>query len=103
MKDEDTIDEPSHLEDEYLQKLSDLLNELSSKPYDYSLHAQHVQLSITSKAPDQVISAGKLMTTFWLAGDEVWLPIIDAKLAETSPNVEDVLAVFEEAETNYLC
>jgi len=90
-------------EDQYLQQTTELLNELSLKPYDYSLHAQHVQLAIASNVAEQIIASGELMTNFWLVGDDVWLPLLDAKIAEASLQVEHLLELFEQAETNYLC
>lgn len=47
-----------------------------------------------------------MLTSFWPAGDEVWIPMIDAKEKEgvdTAESVQNVLALYELAEADYLC
>lgn len=93
-------------EAESLEALSNLLTQLSSTPYDISLHAQHIQLADATGIEEQVQAARDMLTSFWPAGDEVWIPMIDAKEKEgvdTAESVQNVLALYELAEADYLC
>ncbi|TDL22101.1 hypothetical protein BD410DRAFT_788782 [Rickenella mellea] len=94
-------------EAETLEALSQLLTQLSTNPYDISLHAQHIKLASSSGLEDQVQAAREMMTGFWPAGDDVWLPMIEAKEksimdANTSEAIQEMLQMFELAEADYL-
>ncbi len=93
-------------EEQNLEALSKLLTELSSNPYDLSLHVQHIKLTSLPGLEDEANSARQMMTGFWPAGDDIWVPLIDAKIKEGVDSVEaalEVLALFEAAENDYLC
>ena len=90
-----------------LEALANTLTLLTENPYDLSLHVQHVRLARESGMEDQVEAALDMIVTYWAAGDEVWLPIIDAKIRstdlETAEGVQTVVELFEKAEVDYLC
>ncbi|EJC97945.1 uncharacterized protein FOMMEDRAFT_97432 [Fomitiporia mediterranea MF3/22] len=92
-------------ESKSLEALSETLTHISTNPYDLSLHAQHVQLALASGMGDQVTAARQMLTAYWPAGDEVWLPIIDLRISQGTDTVEDaleVLTLFQTAEEDYL-
>lgn len=94
---------------ESLEALSNILTSISETPYDFSLHVQHINVAETlgEGQQDQALSAREMMTGFWAAGEEVWLPLIDARKAavdlDTEEGVVEVLEVYEKAEDDYLC
>lgn len=93
-------------ETESLEALSELLTQLSANPYDLSLHAQHVQLAQSAGLDEQVQAARQMLVGFWPASDDVWMPMIDARMAEGMDSMEDIaeiLAMFDAAEEDYLC
>jgi squamous cell carcinoma antigen recognized by T-cells 3 len=94
-------------EAEALVALANLLDTLSHNPYDIALHAQHISIAAQTGLDDQVHSAREMMTGFWAAGEDVWLPLIEYKLNSTDLNtlngVSEVLALFDQAEADYLC
>lgn len=89
-----------------LEALSDTITLLSEKPYELSLHAQHIRLADATDA-EQALAAREMMTAFWPAGDDVWLPIITAKRqsvnVQSAEGIIEVLAMYEAAEGDYLC
>jgi squamous cell carcinoma antigen recognized by T-cells 3 len=93
-------------ESESLEAISGILNELAEKPYDFSLHVKHIQES-EKASESQSCLAREMFTSYFAAGEGVWLPLIEAKLKsedlESSTGVENVLSVFELAEEDYLC
>ena len=56
---------------------------------------------------DQVEAALDMLVTFWAAGDEVWMPLIDAKTKssdlDTAEGVKAVVDLCEKAQADYLC
>ena len=93
-------------ETQTLEALSNLLTEISSNPYDIALHAKHIKLSVESGSEEQVNAARQMMTGFWPAGDEVWLPLINSRIqqgVDTLDDVMEVIGLFEIAEEDYLC
>jgi squamous cell carcinoma antigen recognized by T-cells 3 len=95
-------------ESDSLDALSNVLNALSEKPFDYSLHRQHIQLARSLEGmEDQVVSAMEMFTNVYAAPEEVWLYLIEAKKASvdlgTLDGVAEVLALYERAEEDYLC
>lgn len=94
---------------ESLEALSNILTSISENPYDFPLHVQHINVAETlgEDQQDQALSAREMMTGFWAAGEEVWLPLINAKKAsvdlDTEEGVAEVLEVYEKAEDDYLC
>jgi hypothetical protein len=96
-------------EAESLEALSSILTSISENPYDFSLHVQHINVAETlgEGQQDQALSAREMMTGFWAAGEEVWIPLISHKKAsvdlDTEEGVAEVLEVYEKAEDDYLC
>jgi squamous cell carcinoma antigen recognized by T-cells 3 len=94
-------------ENESLEALSNLLTALSENPYELPLHAQHIRLADASGDPEQVITAREMMTAYWPAGDEVWLPLLQAKRQsvrlETAEGIDEMLAMYSAAEDDYFC
>lgn len=90
-----------------LEALVDVITLLNDNPFDIALHAQHVRLARETGMDDQLESALDMVTTFYAAGDYVWLPILDLKMksseVDTAEGIKDVLEVFERAEADYLC
>ncbi|KAI0308590.1 hypothetical protein OF83DRAFT_1073257 [Amylostereum chailletii] len=90
-----------------LEALSDVLTALSENVYDISLHAQHINLAQAAGIEEQAQTAREMMTTYWAAGDEVWMPLIDAKLkavdVDSISDAEQVRKLFDKAEGDYLC
>ena len=89
---------------ESLEVLSNILTSISETPYDFSLHVQHINVAETlgEDQQDQALSAREMMTGFWAAGEEVWLPLINAKKESVDLDAEEgvveVLDVYEKAE-----
>lgn len=90
-----------------LEALSGVLERLTENPYDISLHAEHIRIARSTGMEDQVDSALEMMTAFWAAGEEVWLPLIERKLHTSSLDAPDdlraILDLFTRAEQDYLC
>lgn len=107
-----------------LESLSTLLTSLSESPYTLELHAKHIQLASLPELADQYEDATQLMTNFFAATDQVWLPFLQrkikrlgipddfefseepllVKLDEISVElVLDVLESFRKAADDYLC
>ncbi|KIJ45650.1 hypothetical protein M422DRAFT_29753 [Sphaerobolus stellatus SS14] len=63
-----------------LETLSRLLTSISESPYSLELHARHVQLASAPELADQLDGAVQLLTQFYAATDEVWLPYLQYKL-----------------------
>ncbi|KAI6030527.1 hypothetical protein F5J12DRAFT_296247 [Pisolithus orientalis] len=98
----DGVDETQRLE-----RLADLLTQLSSNPYDVALHAQHISLAMSLSGMDsQVLEAREMATNYVAMGDEVWIPIIDDKVAslamEDGVKITEILELYERAERDYL-
>ncbi|KAI0916773.1 hypothetical protein AcW1_007863 [Taiwanofungus camphoratus] len=89
-----------------LEALSNVLNRLTENPYDIALHAENVRLAYSTGMEDQIDSALDMVTAFWMAGDEVWMPIIDRKQStsnlESAQDLKAILNLYERAEQDYL-
>ncbi|KAI0326875.1 RNA-binding protein Prp24 [Cubamyces sp. BRFM 1775] len=89
-----------------LEALSGVLERLTENPYDISLHAEHIRIARSTGMEDQVESALEMMTAFWAAGEEVWLPLIERKLNTSSLDAAEdlraILDLFTRAEQDYL-
>ncbi|KAI0669180.1 RNA-binding protein Prp24 [Trametes maxima] len=89
-----------------LEALSGILERLTENPYDISLHAEHIRIARSTGLDDQVDSALEMMTAFWAAGEQVWLPLIRRKLDASNPesfeDLQAVLDLFRRAEQDYL-
>ncbi|KAL4250529.1 hypothetical protein ABKN59_002266 [Abortiporus biennis] len=89
-----------------LEALSNVLSQLTANPYDIALHAENVRIATQTGMEDQLESALEMVTTFWAAGDRVWLPLIDLKLKSVDIGTVEgcltMLELFERAERDYL-
>ena len=93
-------------ESENLEAYAKILTDLSTNPYDLALHAQHIKLTALPGLQDEANSAREMLTGFWPAGDDVWIPLLESKTAEGAESPDSalsVLALFEVAEDDYLC
>lgn len=90
-----------------LEALSSILERLTENPYDISLHAEHIRIARATGMEDQVDSALEMVTAFWAAGEDVWLPLIQQKLAtsdlESPDALQAILDLFTRAERDYMC
>lgn len=91
-----------------LDALANALTELSEKPLDISLHAQHIRLAQSVEGAEaEQLSAFEMLTDFLAAGESVWFSLIRAKEASvdlnTSNGVGELLALYDRAEADYLC
>jgi squamous cell carcinoma antigen recognized by T-cells 3 len=108
--DGERVDIVTHIMDETqaLDALSNLLNDLSQKPYDISLHVQHIRLAESTKELEsQVHTARDMFVNFVAAGDDVWIPLIEGKEnsvdLDSKDGLEEILALYMRAEEDYLC
>ncbi|KAI9057468.1 RNA-binding protein Prp24 [Trametes sanguinea] len=89
-----------------LEALSGILERLTENPYDISLHAEHIRTARTAGLEDELESALEMMTAFWAAGEEVWLPLIERKLnssnLDSPEDLKAILDLFARAEQDYL-
>ena len=91
-----------------LDALANILNDVAEKPYDVLTHARHIRLTQSLEGMEpEVTSAMEMMTQFLAAGEEVWLPLINAKMQEldldTEEGVVELLALYTRAESDYMC
>lgn len=90
-----------------VEALSKLLEAISENPYDLSLHVQHIRLAQESGDEEQAHAAREMFAGFWAVGDDVWLPLLDAKErhedVDTPEGMQAVLAHYRRAEEDYLC
>ncbi|GBE83236.1 predicted protein [Sparassis crispa] len=89
-----------------LEALSDVLNRLTDSPYDISLHAENVRIAYATGMDDQIESALEMVTAFWAAGDQIWMPLIERKQQsedmESAEGLRALLDLFGRAEQDYL-
>ncbi len=90
-----------------LEALSSVLERLTDNPYDIALHAEHIRIARATGMEDQVESALEMMTAFWAAGEDVWLPLVQHKIAasnlDSPEDLRAILDLFTRAERDYLC
>lgn len=95
--------------DDSLNALSNILSQIAEEPYDVALHIQHIQLAQSDPGLDTELKSAMEMMTEFLAADpeHVWLPLIKQKEEsldlDTTTGVEELLALYERAERDYLC
>lgn len=95
-------------ESQSLDALANILTELAEKPFDISMHAQHIRLAQSLEGMDsEVHSAMEMLSNFYAAGEDIWLTLIKAKESavdlHTANGVGEVLALYARAEADYLC
>ena len=90
-----------------LEALSAILERLTDNPYDIALHVEHIRIARATGMEDQVDAALDMVTTFWAAGDAVWLPLLERKIAtsdlQSPDDLKATLQLFTRAEGDYLC
>jgi len=90
-----------------LDALANLLTELSVNPFDINLHVQHINLARSLDMEPQVSVAQEMATSYLAVGDDVWLPLIEAKMSsvnlENPADVLEVLELYVRAGADYLC
>ena len=90
-----------------LDALAHLLTELSANSFDIKLHVQHINLARSLDMEPQVVIAQEMAASYLAVGDDVWLPLIEAKMSsanlENPADVLEVLEVYARAEADYLC
>jgi len=97
-----------HDESQALEAYANILNQIAEDSYNVSLHAQHIRLAQSLQGMDaEAQSALEMMSEFLAAGDDVWLPLIQAKESSVdlqSPDgVDELLTLYNRAEADYLC
>jgi hypothetical protein len=90
-----------------LDALANLLTELSVSPFDINHHVQHINLARSLDMEEQVSAAQEMAANYLAVGDDVWLPLIEAKTSssnlENPAEVLEVLELYARAEADYLC
>lgn len=98
---------PNMDESQSLDALASVLSQLETKPFDLSLHATHIRLTQSLGVQEDALAAMEMMTSFFAAGEDVWLALIKAKQETVDLNsvdgVEELLALYKRAEEDYLC
>ena len=99
---------PSNMDEaQSLEAVANILGEISTKPFDLSVHLRHIELAKTLDDLESQLTAFQMVSEFLAVADEVWLPYLDAKAKsvdlETQEGVEELLQLFEKAEADYLC
>ncbi|KZV73245.1 hypothetical protein PENSPDRAFT_627695 [Peniophora sp. CONT] len=88
-----------------LEAISELLTKLSNEPYDLPTHIQHIDLAATA-GEEEGNEAREMFTAYWAAGDEVWMPLIDAKKRSSNidsvSGAQEVHELYDKAEGDYL-
>jgi hypothetical protein len=95
-------------ESQALDALSNAINALVEKPFDFDYHVQHIRLAESLPGMEaEVTAAREMMSQFLAVGDDVWLPFLDHKERsadlETEAGVTELLTLYERAEADYLC
>ncbi|KAJ3867729.1 hypothetical protein EV359DRAFT_61240 [Lentinula novae-zelandiae] len=92
-----------------LDALAGLLEQLADNPRDFSVHIQHITLAKSLEgleAEAASVSALEMFTNCFAAGDEVWLELLDIKERsvnlDTVNGIEEILALYQRAEADYL-
>lgn len=90
-----------------LGALAKLLTDISVNSFDICLHVRHINLARSLEMGPQVLVAQEMAASYIAVGDDVWLPIIEAKLSsanlENPADVLEVLKLYARAEADYLC
>ncbi|KAJ3894244.1 hypothetical protein GG344DRAFT_41516 [Lentinula edodes] len=92
-----------------LDALAGLLEQLADNPRNFSVHVQHIRLAKSLEgleAEAASASALEMFTNCFAAGDEVWLELLDIKERsvnlDTVNGIEEILALYQRAEADYL-
>jgi len=95
-------------ESQALDALANFMNDLAENPFDIPTHLQHIRLAESFPGMEaEAMSAREMMSQFLAVGEDIWLPLLDAKESsldlETEEGVSELLALYERAEADYLC
>lgn len=92
-------------QDDALAALSDVLNQITAKPYNVELHKLNIRTAEDAGLEDEAAAAREMLTVFLPATEDVWLPIIEKKEKEgdTMEAILEVLEYYKTAENDYLC
>lgn len=103
----DAMDDSANVTSDGLDALANLLTELSVNSFDINLHVQHINLARSLDMEQQVVVAQEMAASFLAVGDDVWLPLIEAKTSsanlENPVDVLEMLELYARAEADYLC
>lgn len=91
-----------------LDALANILNDVAENPYDAPTHARHIRLTQSMEGMEsEITSAMDMMTQFLAAGEDIWFPLINAKMQEldldTEEGVVELLTLYTRAESDYMC
>jgi hypothetical protein len=90
-----------------LDALANLLTELTVNSFDINLHVQHINLARSLDMEPEVLVAQEMAASYLAVGDDVWIPLIEAKLSsanlENPADVSEALELYARAEADYLC
>ncbi|EEB92801.1 hypothetical protein MPER_08638 [Moniliophthora perniciosa FA553] len=91
-----------------LEAFTNIVGLLTERPYDLSLHLQHIRMAKSIPGMEAEVQAAlETFKTFYAAGDEAWIPLIEAKEKESdldsAADVRQLLELYERAEADYLC
>ncbi|KAF9013425.1 hypothetical protein BDQ17DRAFT_1386973 [Cyathus striatus] len=95
------------MSNESLNAFADSLAKIEQNPYDVNLHIEHIRLAQSLDGMEaELQSALEMVPEFLAVGEEVWLPLIEAKEAavnlSTKEGVEELVRLYERAENDYL-
>ncbi|KAG8906149.1 Splicing factor [Tulasnella sp. 403] len=91
-----------------LTRLTEILSEIEHKPLSHSLHYQHIALAEQSGKVEHIPTACNTFVSCVAATDDVWLPLLDARIMETKctgATLDAFIQVeeaFKQAERDYL-
>ncbi|KAI3616179.1 rna-binding protein prp24 [Moniliophthora roreri] len=90
-----------------LEAFTNVVGLLTERPYDFSLHLQHIRMAESIPGMEAEAQAAlETFNTFYAAGDEAWIPLIEAKEKEldlkSAADVRQLLELYERAEADYL-
>ncbi|KAF8349290.1 hypothetical protein F5887DRAFT_945363 [Amanita rubescens] len=94
-------------ESQLLDSLATIINDLSERPHDITLHAKHIKLAQSVQGlHSELQTAMEMLPVFLAAGEDVWLYLLDQKQnavdLDTADGVTELLAWYERAEADYL-
>ncbi len=95
-------------ESQSLDALATIINDLSERPHDITLHAKHIKLAQSVQGlHSELQTAMEMLPVFLAAGEDVWLYLLDQKQnavdLDTADGVTELFAWYERAEADYLC
>ncbi|PPR05354.1 hypothetical protein CVT24_007968 [Panaeolus cyanescens] len=93
-------------ESQSLDNLGNILEELSDKPLDPTVHARYIKhVQSVPEMQSELSQAREMMVQLLAAPDQVWLPLLKAaeeQDLETPEAAESLLSMYKRAESDYL-